>query len=71
MTFYERINVQEPLTFPIASMAEVYARRWDIEMALALVKHHLKLRLLWSAKRGGDSPTDMGDVDNIPGPPVD
>ena len=32
-------------------MAEVYARRWDIEMALALVKQHLKLRLLWSAKR--------------------
>ena len=28
-------NVREPRTFPIASMAEVYARRWDIEMALA------------------------------------
>ena len=44
-------NVREPRTFPIASMAEVYARRWDIEMALKLVKQHLKLRLLWSAKR--------------------
>ena len=44
-------NVLEPRTFPIASIAEVYARRWDIEMALALVKQHLKLRLLWSAKR--------------------
>ena len=44
-------NVREPRTFPIASMAEVYARRWDIEMALALVKQHLKLRLLWSAKQ--------------------
>jgi len=44
-------NVLEPRTFPMASMAEVYARRWDIEMALALVKQHLKLRLLWSAKR--------------------
>ena len=44
-------NVREPDTFPIASMAEVYARRWDIEMALKLVKQHLKLRLLWSAKR--------------------
>ena len=32
-------------------MAEVYARRWDIEMALKLVKQHLKLRLLWSAKQ--------------------
>ena len=28
-------NVHDPRTFPIASMAEVYARRWDIEMALA------------------------------------
>ena len=44
-------NVREPHAFPIASMAEVYARRWDIEMALALIKQHLKLRLLWSAKR--------------------
>ena len=32
-------------------VSEVYARRWDIEMALKLVKQHLKLRLLWSAKR--------------------
>ncbi len=43
-------NVREPHTFPLRAMAKVYARRWDIEMALALVKHHLKLRLLWSAK---------------------
>ena len=43
-------NVQEPRAFPIAAMAEVYARRWDIELALKLVKQHLKLRLLWSAK---------------------
>ena len=44
-------NVHDPHTFPIPSMAEVYARRWDIEMALKLVKQHLKLRLLWSAKQ--------------------
>ncbi len=44
-------NVREPHRFPIASIAEVYARRWDIEMALALAKQHLKLRLLWSAKQ--------------------
>ena len=44
-------NVREPDTLPISSMAEVYARRWDIEMALKLVKQHLKLRLLWSAKQ--------------------
>ena len=41
-------NVHDPHEFPIRSMAEVYARRWDIEMALKLVKQHLKLRLLWS-----------------------
>ena len=44
-------NVQDTRAFPIASMAELYARRWDIEMALKLVKQYLKLRLLWSAKR--------------------
>ena len=44
-------NVHDPRTFPIRSIAEVYARRWDIEMALKLVKQHLKLRLLWSAKQ--------------------
>ena len=43
-------NVLEPSTFSIASMAEVYARRWDIEMAFKLIKQHLKLRLLWSSK---------------------
>ena len=30
-------NDLEPSTFSIASMAELYARRWDIEMALKLV----------------------------------
>ena len=44
-------NVRDPSTFPMASMAETYARRWDIEMALKLAKQHLRLRLLWSAKR--------------------
>ena len=44
-------NVLEPHTFPIASMAGVYVRRWDIELAFKLVKQHLKLRLLWSAKQ--------------------
>ena len=44
-------NVVEPDTFPITSMVELYARRWDIEMAFKLIKQHLKLRLLWSSKR--------------------
>ena len=44
-------NVRDPHTFPIRSIAEAYARRWDIEMALKLVKQHLKLHLLWSSKQ--------------------
>ena len=44
-------NVLEPGTLSIATMARLYARRWDIEMAFKLAKQHLKLRLLWSAKR--------------------
>ena len=44
-------NVLEPDTLSIATMARLYARRWDIEMAFKLAKQHLKLRLLWSAKR--------------------
>ncbi len=44
-------NVRDPHAFPIRSIAEVYARRWDIEMALKLVKQHLKLHLLWSSKQ--------------------
>ena len=44
-------NVLEPETMSIATMARLYARRWDVEMAFKLAKQHLKLRLLWSAKR--------------------
>lgn len=44
-------NVLEPSTLSIATMARLYARRWDVEMAFRLAKQHLKLRLLWSAKR--------------------
>ena len=44
-------NVLEPERFSMKQMAEVYARRWDIEMAFKLIKEHLGLRLLWSAKR--------------------
>jgi hypothetical protein len=43
-------NVRDPGRFSLVNIAELYARRWDIEMAIALVKQHLKLRLLWSAK---------------------
>jgi len=42
-----------PHPLRLRALAAVYARRWDIEMAFARVKQHLKLRLLWSAKPGG------------------
>ena len=43
-------NVRDPGMFSLVDIAKVYARRWDIEMAVSLVKKHLKLRILWSAK---------------------
>ncbi len=43
-------NVVDPTRLSIAEIAQLYARRWDIEMAVQLVKEHLGLGLLWSAK---------------------
>lgn len=43
-------NVLDPRQLSIAEVARLYARRWDIEMAVQLVKQHLGLGLLWSAK---------------------
>lgn len=43
-------NVLDPVVFPMAEVARVYARRWDIELAFQTVKRHLGLHLLWSAK---------------------
>ena len=45
-------NVLDPHLLPPAEVARLYARRWDIELAFTLVKRHLKLHLLWSAKPG-------------------
>ncbi|WP_152413090.1 IS4 family transposase, partial [Nitrolancea hollandica] len=45
-------NVRDPWLLPLPEVARLYARRWDIEMAVQLVKQHLGLRLLWSAKPG-------------------
>jgi hypothetical protein len=44
-------NVRDPLLLPLPEVARLYARRWDIEMAVDLVKTELGLHLLWSAKR--------------------
>jgi hypothetical protein len=43
-------NVTDPRQFSIAAIATVYARRWDIELAIKLVKRELGLADLWSAK---------------------
>lgn len=43
-------NVTDPQLLPLAEVARLYARRWDIELAVKLVKRELGLHLLWSAK---------------------
>jgi hypothetical protein len=43
-------NVTDPETLPIPMIAALYARRWDIELAVKLVKRDLGLHLIWSAK---------------------
>jgi Transposase DDE domain len=45
-------NVLDPRVLAPADVARLYARRWDIELAFKLVKRHLGLHLLWSAKPG-------------------
>lgn len=42
-------NQLDPVVFPAADVVALYARRWDIELAIRLVKDHLGLGLLWSA----------------------
>jgi hypothetical protein len=43
-------NVLDPSLLSGADIARLYARRWDIELAFRLLKDHLNLRFLWSAK---------------------
>lgn len=43
-------NVTDPSRLSLRAIATLYARRWDFELAVLLVKEHLKLHLLWSAK---------------------
>ena len=43
-------NVCDPQLLPLHEVAQVYARRWDVEMAVQLVKQHLGLSLWWSTK---------------------
>lgn len=43
-------NVRDPTLLPLHEVARLYQRRWDIELAFLLVKQHLGLAMLWSAK---------------------
>lgn len=43
-------NVLDPHKLTAGDMVQLYGRRWDIEMAINLVKTHLNLHLWWSAK---------------------
>jgi hypothetical protein len=43
-------NVRDPQQCSLQDIATLYARRWDIELAVKLVKRELNLHLLWSAK---------------------
>jgi hypothetical protein len=43
-------NVLDPTQLSLAELARLYARRWDIELAFGVLKEHLQLSQLWSAK---------------------
>lgn len=44
-------SVLEPERLPLQEIVDLYARRWDFELAVKLVKRHLGLHLLWSCKQ--------------------
>ncbi|MBV9482861.1 MAG: transposase [Acidobacteria bacterium] len=43
-------NITDPLQLSGGQIVQLYARRWDIELGFRLLKDHLGLNLLWSAK---------------------
>jgi IS4 transposase len=43
-------NVTDPFVLPMADVVRLYARRWDIELAIKTLKTDLGLSVLWSAK---------------------
>jgi hypothetical protein len=43
-------NVLDPAVLSVADVVGLYARRWDIELAFRVLKDHLNLHHLWSAK---------------------
>lgn len=50
--FYQYItNVLDPLELPILEIAQLYARRWDIELMFKLLKRELGMHIWWAAKQ--------------------
>lgn len=43
-------NVTDPTLFSMRDIAVLYARRWDFELAVKLIKRELNLHVFWSAK---------------------
>jgi IS4 transposase len=43
-------NVLDPQVLRLSDVVNLYARRWDIELAFRALKDHLNLHHLWSAK---------------------
>jgi hypothetical protein len=43
-------NLLDPAQLSMLECTRLYARRWDFELAVKLVKRHLKLHLFWSSK---------------------
>jgi Transposase DDE domain len=43
-------NVTDPHTLPLVAISQLYARRWDIELAFRLLKEYLGLSHWWSCK---------------------
>jgi hypothetical protein len=43
-------NVRDPLLLPLADIARLYARRWDIELAFLTLKQLLGLHCWWSSQ---------------------
>ena len=41
----------DPQKLSLHDIAVLYGRRWDIELAFKMVKRHLDLHILWSAKQ--------------------
>jgi DDE family transposase len=43
-------TVLDPAQLSLTDLARLYARRWEIELAFCVLKEHLRLSQLWSAK---------------------